>query len=160
MTIGINQIRSGIGLRIDGNIYIVVDYSHVKPGKGSAFVRVKLKNVETDSVLDRTFRTSDRLDDVDIEERDLERLVQAVRLSPKYRTVSRKLIRSIGAIELDRRGKWKQAVKATKNKLHQVAAAYHTGELAYGPWLQSLSEAERRSGTDVIWQITARTSLR
>lgn len=77
MTISINQLSSGTGLRIDGNIYIVVDYSHVKPGKGSAFVRVKLKNVLTNSVIARTFRTADRLDDVDIEERDLEYLYQS-----------------------------------------------------------------------------------
>ena len=68
MTISINQISSGTGLRINGAIFLVTDYNHVKPGKGSAFVRVKLKNVKTQQVLERTFKTADKLDDVLLEE--------------------------------------------------------------------------------------------
>ena len=77
MAIGINDISSGIGLIIDGNMYLVVDYSHVKPGKGSAFVRVRLKNVKTDSVIERTFRSSENLDAVDLEERRLQFLYRS-----------------------------------------------------------------------------------
>lgn len=69
MTISINEITSGIGLRVEDNIYVVVDYNHVKPGKGSAFVRVRLKNIKTDLVIERTFRSSEKLDDVFLEER-------------------------------------------------------------------------------------------
>ncbi len=74
MTISINEIESGIGLVINGQIFIVTEFQHVKPGKGSAFVRVKLKSITTDSTLERTFRTSEKLDDVFIEERELEYL--------------------------------------------------------------------------------------
>ncbi len=74
MTISINEIESGIGLIINGHVFMVMEYQHVKPGKGSAFVRVKLKSLTTDSVLERTFRTSEKLDDVFIEERELEYL--------------------------------------------------------------------------------------
>ncbi|MCB9757305.1 MAG: elongation factor P [Candidatus Omnitrophica bacterium] len=74
MTITINQIESGIGLNINGHVYMVLEYQHVKPGKGSAFVRVKLKSLVNDSVLERTFRTSEKLENVEIQERELEYL--------------------------------------------------------------------------------------
>lgn len=77
MTISINQISSGTGLRINGEIFLVTDYSHVKPGKGSAFVRVKLKNVKTHQVIERTFKTADKLDDVMLEERKMQNLYRS-----------------------------------------------------------------------------------
>ncbi len=72
MTITINQLTTGQGLKIDGEIYMVVDYTHVKPGKGSAFARVKVKNIKTDAVLERTFKTADKLDDVMLEEHKMQ----------------------------------------------------------------------------------------
>lgn len=77
MTISINQISTGVGLLISGDIFLVTDYSHVKPGKGSAFVRVKLKNIKTHQVLERTFKTADKLDDVVLEERKLQNLYRS-----------------------------------------------------------------------------------
>jgi len=77
VTISINQISSNTALRIDGSIFLVTDYSHVKPGKGSAFVRVKMKNIKTDQVLERTFKTADKLDDVALEERRLQNLYRS-----------------------------------------------------------------------------------
>ncbi|MBF0521549.1 MAG: elongation factor P [Candidatus Omnitrophica bacterium] len=74
MTISINEVESGMGLMIDGNIYLVLDYNHVKPGKGAAFVRIRMRNVKTDQVLERTFRTADSLEDVPLEERKLQNL--------------------------------------------------------------------------------------
>ena len=74
MAISINELASGMGLQIDGNIWLVQEYQHVKPGKGSAFVRVKLRNLTTDQVLERTYRSSERLDDVNLEERRLQNL--------------------------------------------------------------------------------------
>ncbi|MFA5060447.1 MAG: elongation factor P [Candidatus Omnitrophota bacterium] len=67
--LSINEITNGIVLRVEGELYLVVDYSHVKPGKGSAFVRVKLKKMKTDLVIERTYRTAERLEDVFMEER-------------------------------------------------------------------------------------------
>ncbi len=77
MTISINQIASGMALRINDAIFMVMEYHHVKPGKGSAFVRVKLKNVKTQQVLEKTFKTADRLDDVQLEERRLQYLYRS-----------------------------------------------------------------------------------
>ncbi len=61
-----------MGLRINDNIFIVSEYSHVKPGKGTAFVRIKMKNVKNDAVIERTFKTADKLDDVPLQERRLQ----------------------------------------------------------------------------------------
>lgn len=74
MTIGINEVTGGLGLRIDGNVYIVTEYSHVKPGKGSAFVRVKMRNLKTGLSIERTFKSSERLEDVFLEERPIQYL--------------------------------------------------------------------------------------
>jgi len=72
-----NQITSGTGLRINGSIVIVTEYQHVKPGKGGAFMRVKLKNIKTQQVLEKTFKSSDKLEDVALEERKLQLLYQS-----------------------------------------------------------------------------------
>ncbi len=66
-----------MGLCIDGKIYLIMEYHHVKPGKGTAFVRIKLKNVKTKQVLERTFKTADKLDDVELEEKKLQNLYRA-----------------------------------------------------------------------------------
>ncbi len=77
MTISINEISSETGIRMDNDIYTVLEYHHVKPGKGSAFVRVRLKNIRTGQVLERTFRSSEKIDDVTLEEKRLQNLYLA-----------------------------------------------------------------------------------
>ncbi len=77
MGISINQIKSGIGLIIDGNIFIVIDSQHVKPGKGGAFAKVKLKNVRTQQTLDRTIKPADKVEEADLEERKLQNLYES-----------------------------------------------------------------------------------
>ena len=54
-----NDFRPGVTIVLDGNVWRVVEFLHVKPGKGSAFVRTKLKNAQTGSVVERTFRTGE-----------------------------------------------------------------------------------------------------
>ena len=63
-----------MGLRINGQIYLVTQYKHVKPGKGSAFVRAKLKNIKTQQVLDKTFKPADKIEDVTLQEKKLQYL--------------------------------------------------------------------------------------
>ena len=55
------DIRKGTTIEIEGNVFTVIDFLHVKPGKGSAFVRTKMKNVMTGQVLERTFNPTDSL---------------------------------------------------------------------------------------------------
>ena len=59
---------------IEGTIFSIAEFQHVKPGKGSAFVRTKLKNMKTGAVLDRTFRSGDKVDEVRLEKREMQYL--------------------------------------------------------------------------------------
>ena len=77
MSVSINEIESGMGLRIDGNIWVVLSYTHVKPGKGSAFARVRIKNVKTQQSLERTFRSSESLEDLDLEEKKIQMMYKS-----------------------------------------------------------------------------------
>lgn len=71
----------------------------------------------------------------------LDRLVEGVLTSPKYRHVSETFVRNVGARELAHRHNLKEAIKATKNKLHQVGGAYLGHRLDYRRWLADLNEA-------------------
>lgn len=68
--ISTNDFRTGVTVEIDNQPWIVVDFQHVKPGKGAAFVRAKVKNVLTGSVLERTFNAGEKLPRAIIERRD------------------------------------------------------------------------------------------
>lgn len=67
--ISINELRNGIFIKLDGELYIVVDADHYKPGKGGAMVRTKLKNIRTGNAADRTFRSAELIEEIFIEER-------------------------------------------------------------------------------------------
>jgi elongation factor P len=62
-----NDFRTGVSIELDGSVWKVVEFLHVKPGKGSAFVRTKLKNVQTGSVVERTFRAGETVPQAVIE---------------------------------------------------------------------------------------------
>lgn len=68
--ISTNDVRPGMTLDLDDGIFQIVEYQHVKPGKGKAFVRMKIKNVETGAVLDRTFRADEKVNQAIIDRRD------------------------------------------------------------------------------------------
>lgn len=72
--ISTNDVRPGMALDLDDGIFTIVEYQHVKPGKGKAFVRMKLKNVETGQVLDRTFRADEDVPQAFIERADYQYL--------------------------------------------------------------------------------------
>ena len=55
-----NQFKNGMHIELDGGVWRIVEFQHVKPGKGGAFVRTKVKNLETGSVVDRTFRAGEK----------------------------------------------------------------------------------------------------
>ena len=62
-----NDFRPGVSIELDGSVWRVIEFLHVKPGKGSAFVRTKLKNVQTGSVLERNFRAGETVPQAVIE---------------------------------------------------------------------------------------------
>ncbi|HHU97186.1 MAG: elongation factor P [Bacteroidota bacterium] len=70
------DFRNGMCIDLDGQYFVIVEFLHVKPGKGAAFVRTKLKNVTTGRVLDRTFPAGVRVDEVRIERRTYQYLYQ------------------------------------------------------------------------------------
>jgi elongation factor P len=74
--ISTNDVKPGMALQLPDGLFTIVEYQHVKPGKGRAFVRMKLKNIETGQVLDRTFRADENVDQAIIERRDHQYLYQ------------------------------------------------------------------------------------
>jgi len=67
-----NDLRNGMGLQLPEGLFTVVEFQHVKPGKGGAFVRTKLKNVRTGAVLDRTYRADEKLEQTNIDKREMQ----------------------------------------------------------------------------------------
>ena len=72
--ININDIKNGMTVLIDGNIYLIVEFQHVKPGKGPAFVRIKLKNLRTGSTIEQTFNTNIKFEKAIIEKKPMQYL--------------------------------------------------------------------------------------
>lgn len=67
-----NDFRTGTSIELDGSVWRVVEFLHVKPGKGSAFVRTKLKNVKTGNTVDKTFRAGETVPQAVIEKKDMQ----------------------------------------------------------------------------------------
>ncbi len=72
MSISINQFKTGLTVLIDDKVYMIVSYEHVKPGKGAAFCRTKLRDLKTGQLIERTFRDGDRLQEAFVEEKKLQ----------------------------------------------------------------------------------------
>lgn len=70
------DIRNGMCIDLEGQFYFIVEFLHVKPGKGAAFVRTKMRNVKTGRILDKTFNAGVKLDEVRIERRPYQYLYQ------------------------------------------------------------------------------------
>jgi elongation factor P len=67
-----NDFRPGVSIELDGNVWRVVEFLHVKPGKGSAFVRTKLKNMQNGNVVERTFRAGETVPQAVIEKNTMQ----------------------------------------------------------------------------------------
>ncbi|HCF49385.1 MAG TPA: elongation factor P [Syntrophomonas sp.] len=72
--ISVNDFKTGVTIEMDGQAYVVVDFQHVKPGKGAAFVRAKLKNVKTGGVVEKTFRAGEKMPKAHLDRRDMQYL--------------------------------------------------------------------------------------
>lgn len=72
--ISAGDFRNGITIEIEGNIYQVIEFQHVKPGKGAAFVRTKIKNLKTGSVVEKTFRPTEKMPRAHIDRLDMQYL--------------------------------------------------------------------------------------
>ena len=72
--ISVNDLKTGLTLEIDGGLWNVVEFMHVKPGKGAAFVRTKLKNAQTGNVVEKTFRAGEKVAKAMLDKRDMQYL--------------------------------------------------------------------------------------
>src|SRR5215208_6662331 len=74
--IGTNQFRNGVAIKVDGKRFTIVYFQHVKPGKGGAFVRTRLRNLDTGAVIEKTFRAGEKVESVRTEARPMTFLYQ------------------------------------------------------------------------------------
>lgn len=72
-----SDFRNGLKIEVDGIPYEIIEFLHVKPGKGGAFVRTKLKNLESGTVIDKTFRAGEKVEKADIKERAMQFLYRS-----------------------------------------------------------------------------------
>ncbi len=75
--VNVNDIKNGMTVEDEGNIYQVLDFSHVKPGKGAAFVKMKLKNLRTGSIVEKTYNSSVKLAKANVQRKPMQYLYQA-----------------------------------------------------------------------------------
>jgi elongation factor P len=73
-TVSTNQFKNGMHIELDSNVWRIVEFQHVKPGKGGAFVRTKLKNLDSGSVVDKTFRAGEKFSRVHTETKNVQYL--------------------------------------------------------------------------------------
>ncbi|MGH3015368.1 MAG: elongation factor P [Gaiellaceae bacterium] len=76
-TVSTNQFKNGMHVELDGQVWRIVEFQHVKPGKGGAFVRTKLKNIESGSVVDKTFRAGEKMPRIHTETKNVQYLYDA-----------------------------------------------------------------------------------
>ena len=76
-TVSTNQFKNGMHIELEGQVWRIVEFQHVKPGKGGAFVRTKLKALSTGSVVDRTFRAGEKFARVRTEQKNMQYLYDA-----------------------------------------------------------------------------------
>ena len=70
------DFKNGLTIEIDGNIFQILEFQHVKPGKGAAFVRTKLKNIISGGVVEKTFRPTEKFENAHIDRKDMQYLYQ------------------------------------------------------------------------------------
>ena len=76
-TVSTNQFKNGMHVELDGQVWRIVEFQHVKPGKGGAFVRTKLKSLDSGSVVDRTFRAGEKMPRIRTETKSVQYLYDA-----------------------------------------------------------------------------------
>ena len=72
--ISAGEFRNGVTIEYEGDIFVILEFQHVKPGKGAAFVRTKIKNLKTGSVVERTFRPTEKMPRAHIDRQDMQYL--------------------------------------------------------------------------------------
>jgi len=68
------DFKNGVTIEMDNNIFVIIEFQHVKPGKGAAFVRTKIKNLKTGAVIEKSFRPTEKFENAHIERKDMQYL--------------------------------------------------------------------------------------
>ena len=68
------DFRNGVTIQYDGGVYVVIEFQHVKPGKGSPFVRTKMRNLKTGTITEQTFRPSEKFENAHVERKEMQYL--------------------------------------------------------------------------------------
>ena len=123
MALSINEIKSGLTLLVDDQVWVVVESQHIKPGKGAAFTRAKMRNLKTGNVLDRTFRGDEKIEEAYVEERKLQYQYKA---GDTYHFMDQETYEEI-AISEDDMG---EQTKFLKDNL-EITAFYYKGDILY-----------------------------
>src|SRR2546429_3596096 len=76
-TVSTNQFRNGMHIQLDGSVWRILEFQHVKPGKGGAFVRSRLRNLDSGAVVDKTFRAGEKFQRVHTEVKEVQYLYDA-----------------------------------------------------------------------------------
>ena len=74
--ISAGDFRNGVTIELEGNVYQIIEFQHVKPGKGAAFVRTKLKDIKNGGVIERSFRPTEKFPEARIDRKDMQYLYQ------------------------------------------------------------------------------------
>jgi len=72
--ISASEFRNGVTIEYEGDVYTILEFQHVKPGKGAAFVRTKIKNIKTGSVVEKTFRPTEKMSKAFVDRKDMQYL--------------------------------------------------------------------------------------
>ena len=72
MAVDTSSFRNGLKIELDGEPFVMIYFQHVKPGKGGAFVRTKIKNLRNGRVLDKTFRSGEKITEAEVEEKKMQ----------------------------------------------------------------------------------------
>ena len=84
-TYSTSDFRKGLKVQIDGDPYVMFECNFVKPGKGNAFYKCKLRNLIRNTVLDRTYKGGESLESADIEETDMQYFIEIMKSPPAFR---------------------------------------------------------------------------
>ena len=106
-----NDFRTGVTIELDGGVWQVVDFQHVKPGKGAAFVRAKLKNAKTGAVVERTFNAGEKVPKAHVDRREMQFLYEG---DNTYNFMDNETYEQIGLTE-DQLGDAKKFLKENMN---------------------------------------------
>lgn len=151
MNININDIKNGMTVIIDGNLCLIQEFQHVKPGKGPAFVRIKLKNLRTGSIVENTFNTNIKIERAHVDRKKMQYLYSS---GTNYVFMDTETYEQVEIPE----EKLAEEVKFLKENL-EIDIAYYEGEII-GITLPEKVEYEVTDTTDATKGNTTNNAMK